>query len=58
MKAPMSDLVRRILSDRRLAKEFMGKVIKGARSEEGQYIQVDGKSYKILSGSSPELVKK
>ena len=58
MKAPMSELVRRILGDRRLAKEFMGKVIRGARSEDEQVIEVDGKKYRILSGTSPELVKK
>ncbi len=49
MKAPRTKLVRQILSDRKLAKEFMGKVILGARSDKNQYIVVDGKKYEILS---------
>ncbi|WP_373515147.1 hypothetical protein [Persicitalea sp.] len=49
MKAPRTKLVRQILSDRKLAREFMGKVMLGARSDESQYIEVDGKKYEILS---------
>ena len=49
MKAPRSKLVSKILADRKLAKEFMAKVILGARSDENQYIEVEGKRYQIRS---------
>jgi len=46
MKAPVSKLVRRILSDRTLAREFARQTISSQRGGDG-LIEVDGQTYRI-----------
>lgn len=56
MKAPMSDLVRRILADRELSKKLMMAIQSERRNPddlEGRTIEIDGKKIRLARLTIP-----
>lgn len=47
MKAPLSERIRKILSNNKLAKDLTIAILKVKRGEEG-YIVMDNKKYKVV----------